>query len=280
MARPLRIELAGGLYHVTARGDRREAIYTDNSDRLAWLALLGEVCARYNWSCHAYCMMTNHYHVVIETPEPNLSRGMRQLNGVYTQRFNRRHDRVGHVFQGRYHAVLVEQDAYLLELARYVVLNPVRAGMVRSARNWRWSSYLATLGEATSPDWLRSDWLLAQFGSHRRTAIARYAAFVHSGIGDDTLWDALSGQIFLGGETFVETMKQQLPADLDLREVPRAQHRPKPEPLSHYTGLDDAHGAMAQAYRSGAYTMLQIAQAFGVHYATVSRAVHAAENND
>ena len=102
MARPLRIELAGGLYHVTARGDRREAIYFDEADRLIWLKLLGDVCGRFNWRCHAYCQMTNHYHVVIETPEGNLSRGMRQLNGVYTQYINRRYRRVGHVFQGRY----------------------------------------------------------------------------------------------------------------------------------------------------------------------------------
>ena len=102
MARPLRIELAGGLYHVTARGDRREAIYFDEADRLTWLKLLGDVCGRFNWRCHAYCQMTNHYHVVIETPDGNLSRGMRQLNGVYTQYINRRYRRVGHVFQGRY----------------------------------------------------------------------------------------------------------------------------------------------------------------------------------
>ncbi|GAB4365775.1 MAG: hypothetical protein Kow0060_23250 [Methylohalobius crimeensis] len=114
MASPLRIELAGGLYHVTSRGDRREAVFCGDQDRQEWLTLLGEVCARFNWRCHAYCEMTNHYHFVVETPDANLSKGMRQLNGVYTQRFNRRHGLVGHLFQGRYKAILVERDAYLL----------------------------------------------------------------------------------------------------------------------------------------------------------------------
>ena len=130
MARPLRIELSGGLYHVTSRGDRREDIYFSEADREAWLALFAQVCARFNWICHAYCLMTNHYHLIIETPEGNLANGMRQLNGVYTQIVNRAHGRVGHVFQGRYKAILVDKESYLLELVRYVVLNPVRAGMV------------------------------------------------------------------------------------------------------------------------------------------------------
>ena len=111
MARPVRLELAGALYHVTSRGDGREDIFLSNEDRVAWLETLAEVCKRFNWVCHAYCQMTNHYHVVIETPDANLAKGMRQLNGVYTQRFNRRHQRVGHVFQGRYKAILIEKDS-------------------------------------------------------------------------------------------------------------------------------------------------------------------------
>ena len=127
MARPLRLELAGALYHITSRGDEREDIFLSDDDRLAWLDTLAEVCKRFNWVCHAYCQMTHHYHLLIETPDANLSKGMRQLNGVYTQRFNRSHARVGHVFQGRFKAILVHKDRYLLELARYVVLNPLRA---------------------------------------------------------------------------------------------------------------------------------------------------------
>lgn len=129
MSRPIRIAFPDALYHVTARGDRREAIFDDDQDRRQFLATLEQVVDRFNWVCHAWCLMDNHYHLLIQTPDGNLSRGMRQLNGVYTQASNRRHRRVGHLFQGRFKAILVDSDAYLLELGRYVVLNPVRAGM-------------------------------------------------------------------------------------------------------------------------------------------------------
>ena len=137
MARPIRIEYGGALYHVTSRGDRREAIYEDDPDREHFLEVLGDTVRRFNWQCHAYCLMTNHYHAVIGTPDGNLSKGMRQLNGVYTQWSNRRHRRSGHLFQGRFKAILVDADKYLLDLTRYVVLNPVRAGMVRRPRDWK-----------------------------------------------------------------------------------------------------------------------------------------------
>lgn len=134
MARPLRLEFPGAIYHVTSRGNARNAIFLDDEDRVLFLACLGAVVTRFGWWCHAYCLMDNHYHLLIETPEGDLSRGMRQLNGVYTQRFNRRHGRAGHVFQGRFKAIVVDRDSYLLELCRYVVLNPIRAGMVSQAR--------------------------------------------------------------------------------------------------------------------------------------------------
>ncbi|MGB5830487.1 MAG: transposase, partial [Thiohalocapsa sp.] len=136
MARPLRIDLAGGPDHVTARGDRREPFYRDNADRNAWLNLFGEVCERFSWRCLGWRQMTNHNHFVIETSDANLSAGMRQLNGVYTQHFNRAHRPVGHLFQERFKAILVERDAYFLDLSRYVVLHPVRARMCGRA-GWR-----------------------------------------------------------------------------------------------------------------------------------------------
>ncbi len=204
MSRPLRIELAGGLYHVTSRGDRREDIYRGNQDREDWLSLLGEVCARFNWRCHAYCEMSNHYHIVVETPDANLSKGMRQLNGVFTQQFNRRHALVGHLFQGRFKGILVERDSYLLALSRYVVLNPVRAGMVADVSEWPWSSYGAMVGLEPAPGWLETDWLLGQFGLDRGMARAGYASFVAEGLGVPSVWKGLRHQVFLGSEAFVE----------------------------------------------------------------------------
>jgi len=183
MARPLRLEFADALYHVTSRGDRREDIYLDDDDRKLWLAVIGDVCARFNWIVHAYCQMTNHYHLLVGTVDGNLTKGMRQLNGVYTQRFNRRHGMVGHLFQGRYKAILIQKDTYLLELTRYVVLNPLRAGMVSRLEDWPWSSYQTMIGEANVPGWLDADWLLSQFGRERQCAIESCRRFVMEGKG-------------------------------------------------------------------------------------------------
>ena len=203
MARPLRLEIPGSVYHVTSRGDRREPIYDDDDDRTRWLEVVSQVCDRFNWRVHAYCQMDNHYHVVIETPDANLSKGMRQLNGVYTQYYNRRHNRVGHVYQGRYKAILVEKEAYLLELCRYVVLNPIRAHMIKDMGDWSWSSYLAMTGKTSAPDWLETDWLLGHFSLQRKRAMSKYIDFVREGIGLPAVWDNLSQQIFLGGEKFI-----------------------------------------------------------------------------
>ena len=194
MSRPLRLEFIGALYHVTSRGDRREEIYDTDQDRESFLAILGEVCERYNWVCHAYCLMSNHYHLLIETPDANLSKGMRQLNGVYTQTYNRANDKAGHVFQGRYKAILVEKEAYLLELSRYIVLNPVRAKMVRSAKDWRWSSYRATVGQSPTPSWLTTDWVLSAFGRIKKKAIQNYRTFVSEGRGQPSPWYDLRHQ--------------------------------------------------------------------------------------
>ena len=269
----MRIELAGGLYHVTSRGDRREDIYSNNADRLAWLEVFGQVCERFNWVCHAWCQMTNHYHIVVETIEGNLSRGMRQLNGVYTQTFNRRHGRVGHVFQGRYKGILVEKDSYLLELARYVVLNPVRAGIVADAGQWPWSSYAAMVGKAPAPPWFQTDWILGQFGQDRAAAVQGYMDFVRAGMGLPSLWNQVKGQVYLGSDAFLQQM-QTFADKSNFSEIPRAQRRPLAKPLEFYRDtIADRKAAMAAAYASGDYTMQQIADAFGVHYSTVSRAV-------
>lgn len=276
MSRPLRIEFNGGLYHITSRGDRSEDIYADDVDRSAWLQVLDEVCRRFNWVVHAYCLMSNHYHLLLQTPEGNLSAGMRQLNGVYTQRVNRRHGRAGHVFQGRYKAILVDSDAHLLELARYIVLNPVRAGMVKSASDWRWSSYAVMVGSQAAPPWMAVDAMLAQFAVRRPVAVRRYVDHVRAGIGQPSIWAHLNGQVYLGDDAFVSRMQRKAGRGLsDLLEVPRAQRRAPAKPLAHYTGLKvSRERAMARAYASGDFTMAEVAQAFDVHYSTVSRAVN------
>lgn len=209
-----------------------------------------------------------------------MSQGMRQLNGVYTQRFNRAHARVGHVFQGRYKAILVERDSYLLELARYVVLNPLRARMVKRLENWPWSSYLATCGQASAPEWLQTDWVLAQFGRQRASAIRQYVEFVHEGARLPSVWTQLQGQIYLGSEAFVKKMQGQIEQKPALDEIPRAQRRALTQALADFERHYARKEAMARAYLSGQHTMLAIAEYFGVHYSTVSRMVKTYENPD
>ncbi len=273
MARPLRIEFPGAVYHVTCRGNAREKVFLVDPDRELFLSVLTQVVERFNWRCHAYCQMTNHYHLLIETVEPTLSRGMRQLNGVYTQEFNRRHRRPGHVFQGRFKAILVERDAYLLELARYVVLNPVRAKMVRRAQNWPWSSYRATVGLQDAPPFLTTDWILEQFATSKEKAQKAYRRFVSQGRGV-TVWEDLRGQIYLGGDAFIE---EHAPGLASVREIPSGQlaiHRPPLPAL--VTDPKDA-AAIARAYVEHRYTQQEIADHLGVHYSTISRRVRSVD---
>src|SRR5581483_2502300 len=171
-----------------------------------------------------FCLMGNHYHLLLETPEPNLVKGMRRLNGVYTQAFNRRHHRVGHVLQGRYKSILVDKDSHLKELCRYVVLNPVRAGMVPKVQDWHWSSYLPTAGRIDSPTWLAAPRLLALFG-HGAAAQRAYERFVAEGIQAPSPWQGLKGQMYLGSEAFTARMQRRVSTPLP-RGVPRRQLEP------------------------------------------------------
>lgn len=279
MVRPLRIEFPGAFYHVTSRGNDQKDIYRDDMDRRAFLDVLKQVYERFNWGIHAYCLMGNHYHLLIETPEANLSKGMRQLNSVYTQRFNRRHQRVGHVLQGRYKAILVERDAYFLELTRYIVLNPVRAGICASPRDWPWSSYRATVGQEPAPIWLQINRLLSQFSRSRKEAGERYSTFVDEGKQKASPWEELKSQIYLGSDSFVEEMQAKHGAGPLLDEVPTTQQRPPAQPLSyfteHYPGRD---AAIAKAYYSGHYSMRALGEHFGLHYSSISRIIRRSEH--
>lgn len=271
MSRPLRLEFSGALYHITARGNRQEDIFEEDGDREKFLSILEEVCERFNCICHAYCLMSNHYHLIIETPDANLSKGMRQLNGVYTQSFNRAHNRVGHIFQGRYKAINVEKDSYLLELSRYIVLNPVRAEMVRTARDWRWSSYRAMIGQVNKPEFLETDWVLSAFSKRKSIAIAAYKKFVSEGKNQPSPWDSLKNQIFLGEDKFVERMQSLIDRDKELSEIPASQRRPVSKELSYYESrYTDRNTAIVFAYQSGGYTLKAIGDHFNLHYSTVS----------
>ncbi len=279
MARPLRIEFPGALYHVTSRGDRQEAIFEDDGDRQSFLSILGEVVKGWNWLCYAYCLMSNHYHLLVQTPDGNLAKGMRQLNGVYTQRSNRRHGRVGHLFQGRYQSILVDGDAYLLALSRYVVLNPVRAGIVATPDEWPWSSFKAMVGQATGQEWLAADGLLAHFGQKRAEARRRYRQFVMEDTGEQSIWKDLNRQVFLGDHQFVSRMQAKLDNEPLNVNIPKAQRRSPAKPLEEIAAdCQDRNKAIAAAYATGEFSYQQLADYFEVHFTTVGRIVRSSRS--
>jgi putative transposase len=274
MTRPLRLEFEGAHYHVTSRGDRREPIFDDDADRREWLQVLAEGLDRFQATAYAYCLMGNHYHAVMQTHRPNLSRLMRHVNGVYTLRYNRRHSKVGHLFQGRFKAVLVDQESYFLEVCRYVDLNPVRAGLVKRPGNWPWSSYRAHAGESETPPWLDSRALHKRLAplAPLRDGPGRYAEFVAQGKGV-RLWDeALQRQIYLGDDKFVKRMQAHI-ATQPGPEIARAQHRPAGRPLTYYFAKAKRDEAILRAYREGGHTQTAIAEATGLSVSRVSRVI-------
>jgi hypothetical protein len=221
--------------------------------------------------------MTNHYHLLIETPEGNLSLGMRQMNGVYTQLFNKLHGRAGHLFQGRFKAILIQKDSHLLEVCRYVVLNPVRAKMVESPETWKWSSYLATAGKAKPHPCLTTDWVLGQFSRNREKAEREYRQFVKWGIGEKTIWTGVRGQALLGEDDFVDKLVDHLRKHKDIPEIPRSQRystRPALSALLPVALLQNHRKLMkkiSEAVEKYGYHQSEVARHLAVHYSTISR---------
>jgi REP-associated tyrosine transposase len=293
MARPLRLQFQGAVYHVTARGHERSAIFRDAEDRSKFLALLQQVATGEKWVVHAYCLLGNHFHLLVETPEGALARGMRDLNGRYAQWFNWRHDRRGHVFEGRYRTAVVEKQTHLMELHRYIVLNPVRARLAERAGDWRWSSYRATAGSERAPEWLETDWTLSQFAARRSAAREAFQRFVSAGKIAGKEAEALEKAAYLGGKDFVKRMEQmvgsrksgneEIPARFrrptgraqleDIRRQVAREWGVQEADLSRRRGGDDKKAAI---YLSRKLTRLggrEIGMEFGVKPARVSNVV-------
>lgn len=281
MARPLRIEFPGAIYHVTSRGDRREDIFVDDEDRRAWLDVLDGALQRFDAGVLAWCLMDNHYHVVLHTRLANLSLVMRQLNGVYTQRFNVRHAKVGHLFQGRFKAILVDRDAYLLEVCRYVELNRVRAGVAQHPLDWPWCSYAAMVGQAPCPPWLERDavwgYVLGhpvQSGADAQRAAQAYAALVQAGQGVQLWATHLRQQIYLGDGAYVQRM-QALASNTAVTsaEVPKAQ-RASPLGLADWLArCASRNEAIWRTHTESQWSLSAIAQALGLSVSRISRIV-------
>jgi putative transposase len=284
MSRPLRIEFEGAVYHITSRGNEKKDIFLGDEDRILFLKILREVKEKFNWLCHAYCLMSNHYHLVIETPEGNLSRGMRYLNGTYTQLYNKRHSRTGHLLQGRYKSILIEKESHLLEVCRYIVLNPVKAGLTDSPDGWKWSSYRATVGYESKPLYLTTDWILGQFSSNLTEARNRYIEFVNSSVKKESIWEEVRGQVFLGGKAFIEKYATLKQGKEDIREIPRIQRyveRPSLEEIFSeeiICNKKEMHRCIVEAVKKYGYYQSDIAKFLNVHCSTISRIIKKKEN--
>ena len=277
MVRPLRIEYPGAVYHITSRGNDKKTVFKDETDRETFLSTLAHVNKRYHWLCHAYCLMDNHYHLLVETPDGNLSIGMRQLNGVFTQARNKRYQKTGHLFQGRYKAILIQKDSHLLEVCRYVVLNPIRARMVERLDDWKWSSYRATAGKEQPHPCLTIDWVLGQFSRTIAEAEKEYRQFVKCGIGKETIWNEVKGQSILGEDDFVAGLSAHLKRHKDVPEIPKSQrfaNRPELDKIFTESMLRDKRKRdkkIAEAIEKHGYTQRSVANHLGMHFTYVSR---------
>ena len=284
MARTLRIEFPGAVYHITARGNERKKIFRNDRDKHDFLDILALVLDRFGWLCHSYSLMDNHYHLMIETPRGNLSRGMMQLNGNYAQHFNRKYNRVGHLFQDRYKAILVEKEAYLMELSRYVVLNPVDARIVQLPEEWPWSSYRATIGKTEKPVFLTIDWILLQFGRNLPRSRDAYKAYVLSGIRECFPKEALVGGLLLGSEKFLNDVNRQIGENsiAELKEFPRKQRLSSKPSLEEIFQKGMRTGKtrdemIYMIYYDTDFTQREIAEYLGLHYGSVSRIIKSFE---
>jgi len=210
MSRPLRIEYPGAVYHITAQGNFGQSIFKDKTDAIKFLELLEKEIFQQRWKCHAYCLLENHYHFIVETREPNLCRGMGRLNMRYSQWFGRRYKRRGHLFHGRYKSIIFQKEKFLLPLCRYVVLNPVRLKLVDNVNQWRWSSYRPLAYNEEKQAWLTLDWIQAQFRETKSKKNIAWQNYVLNGIDAPSPWINLRPGNYLGDEKFLKLLSGKI----------------------------------------------------------------------
>lgn len=273
MARPLRIEFPGALYYVTSRGKTSRKIFQNPADPVEWLDILGNICNRYRWVVYTYCLMPDHYHLVVQTPDANLSIGMRQLNGIYTQSYNEKYSSKGHLYKGRFKSVHVQKDAYLHRLARFILNSPVRSGFVKYPYQYKWSSCRFLRGSEDPPSWLNMDWCDNEFMHELLTP-----EFYRGADQDKNILNDVRKQIFLGDYDFERKVKQY---SRGIGRNPGSTFRTdesiKSE-LSQFSGQSENRDeAIYRAYYSGKFSMKQIGDHFSIHYSTVSRIIKAYE---
>ncbi|MGQ0640971.1 MAG: transposase [Gemmatimonadaceae bacterium] len=270
MSRQLRLEFPGATYHVVARGNNRESIARDERDVAAFLASLGATCARYAWRVYCWCIMPNHYHLVLETTAATLSVGMRRHNSTYAQLFNKRYERVGHVFQGRFKALVVADETYLRTVLRYVELNPWRAALVRHPVEWPWSSIHLSFGYAPAPSWsaVREIWGL--FGATENEGMARYREFLLDGMQSPPESLPVSHALVIGDDHAAVELQARVRHSQMSAEVPREQRYLAPSIDALFFQHNDVDEAIGDAYARG-FSLRAIASYLGLHYSTVSK---------
>ena len=280
MARPIRIQYPGAFYHIMSRGNERSDIFKNKQDYQNFLTIFSDVIERYNWQSFAYCLMPNHYHLLIKTHKPNLSLGMRQLNGKYTQEFNIKHKRVGHLFQGRFKSVLVEEENYKNELIRYINLNPKRANLVKSLKNWKYNSYLEIIGEKNKTNGVDIKAVLDQFDEESQDrARINYLEYIHSKVEEDPSIDNLKRSVILGSPEFIEKVKDYFKKQKQELEIPKRERlafRPALEEIFKNKEINkkERNDLIYKAHMDFGYSLVKIGGAVDLHYSSISAIVN------
>lgn len=270
MPRPLRIEYENAVYHITSRGNARANIFTDKYDYSNFLILLKEVLQKYNWLCYAYCLMPNHYHLLIKTPDANVSQGMKQLNGVYTKRFNKKHSRIGHLFQGRFKGIIVEKDSHLLELCRYIALNPVKTNLAALPHQWPWSSYKEII--TNKQIIIEKEWILSQFGKNSYQAIDEYKKFVLAGLEEkENIWNNLKNKSYLGNAKYIQQKQHNNKNEKD-SEKPTLK-----ELFPNKLTRKQRNKIIYLAHKNHGYTFTEISKYLGLNCSSTSRSFKKAQ---
>ena len=279
MSRPVRIEFPGAIYHITSKGSQGQIIFRDRDDRAVFLNILDNVVSRFSWLVHSYVLMDEHFHLVVEVLEANLSKGMRQLNGVYTQHYNRRHHEDGPIFHGRFKSVLFEKNTYLLPVCRHVLLNPVRLGTPSQLNRYRWSSFRATTGATKTPSFLHTSDLLSEFSKRDKVSRQKFREYVEDGIGCDSPLQERSNQVLLGSAKFIREMQPVLQGVKIVKRGPK-QARRRRSLSALFRAVDtkarsERNELIRRAYLEYGYTLMDIGEHLGLHYTTVSKIVNA-----
>jgi len=279
MSRALRVQYPGAFYHITNRGNAKQKIFLNKDDYQSFLDTIAAVLRRYNWICYSYCLMPNHYHLLIKTLDPNLSDGMRQLNGDYTQSFNIKHNRVGHLFQGRFKSSLIDQETYYFEVMRYIALNPVRAKLTTTPYAWAWSSYRHLIYGNNNLEYLNTKIALEEYSKNFTNAKQLYKDNVNLKIKEETSWEKLGNRAVIGSDEFMNKIKQFLNQTRNVKEISKKErfiNRPILDKIFNKEKLIikiQRDKLVYQAYLDYGYSLSEIGRYLNLHYSTISKIV-------